>query len=224
MIRTACILIASGTLTSIFSTSSLAADPGFYVTAAMGRVKEDPTSIGANFAIGFPPTVIVHIDPERVQVDESDVAWSVAVGYRLNPYFAAEVEYIDFGSTEISELYVLGPPPAFPFPSELTLSHLSKVQGPAMSVLASLPVGKKLAVFLRAGALFADRELEIPRSIGLDDKFGSTVWLAGAGVDWSFANRWALRAEYQRTGKLDESSLAGETELERISLSALFRL
>jgi hypothetical protein len=43
-------------------------------------------------------------------------------------------------------------------------------------------------------------------------------------VDWSFANRWEIRAEYQRTGELDSSLLAGESELERVSLSVLFRL
>jgi hypothetical protein len=50
------------------------------------------------------------------------------------------------------------------------------------------------------------------------------VWLGGAGLGWSFANRWTIRAEYQRTGRLEESFLAGETELERMALSLLFRL
>ena len=62
-----------------------------------------------NIAIGFPPAGIFHVDPDRVDVDESDVAWSVAVGYRINPYLAAEVEYIDFGTTDIAEHYDLGP-------------------------------------------------------------------------------------------------------------------
>jgi OmpA-OmpF porin, OOP family len=223
MHRTPCFSIGLAAVASIFAAPGFAADAGFYLTATVGQAEEDPRSIGTNFFIGFPFVEIVHIDPDRVAVDES-VAWSVAVGYRLNAYFAAEVEYIDFGSADITEHYTLGPPLSPPFPDELTRRYASKVKGPALSVLGSLPVGEGLDAFLRAGVLFADRELEIPQSIGLDDKFGSTVWLAGAGVDWSFANRWAIRAEYQRTGKLDETFLAGETELERMSLSVLFRL
>ena len=223
MNRKTWILIASAALTSISTAPSLAADLGFYFAVAMGQAEEDPKSIGTNIAIGFPPTAIQHIDPERVDVDESDVAWSVAVGYRLNPYIAAEVEYMDFGTTDISERYDLSPPMP-PFPSEFTRRYSSRVTGPALSLLGSVPFGKGFDVFLRAGALFADRELEIPLSVGLDDAFATTVWLAGAGVDWSFAGRWAIRAEYQRTGRIEETFLAGETELERMSLSVLFRL
>ena len=40
----------------------------------------------------------------------------------------------------------------------------------------------------------------------------------------SHVDRWAIRAEYQRTGQIEETFLAGETELERMSLSVLFRL
>lgn len=199
-----------------------AADAGFYLSAALGQAEEDPQSIGINLAIGFPPSGIVHIEPDAVDTDASGVAWSVALGYRVNRYFAAEVEYIDFSTTDISEHYTIPPTP--PVPSELTRTYSSKVTGPALSVLGSLPLGKGFDVFLRGGVLFADREFEFPLSIGLDDTFASTVWLAGAGASWSFANRWAIRAEYQRTGTLEETFLAGETELERMSLSVLFRL
>jgi hypothetical protein len=217
-------MIASAALTSISTVPVMAAEPGFYLSAAVGRTEESPESIGTNIALGFPPTAIFHIDPDRVDVDESDVAWSVAVGYRINPYLAAEVEYIDFGTTDISEHYALGPLGSPPLPSEFTRNYSSKVTGPALSILGSLPVGKAFEVFLRAGVLFADREFEFPLSTGLDDKFASNVWLAGAGVGWSFASRWTIRAEYQRTDKLDETFLAGETELERMSLNVLFRL
>lgn len=224
MKRSPCGLITSAALTSFFAAPAFAAAAGFYLTVGIGQAEEEPRSIGTNVAIGFPFTDVFHVDPDRVDVDASGVAWSVAVGYRLNSYFAAEVEYIDFSSTDVSEHYSLGPPVSPPFPGELTNRYSSKVTGPAFSVLGFVPVGNGMDVFLRGGVLFADRELEIPQSIGLDDKFGSTVWLAGVGVNWSIAGRWAVRAEYQRTGKLDESFLAGETELERVSLNAVFRL
>jgi opacity protein-like surface antigen len=67
-------------------------------------------------------------------------------------------------------------------------------------VLGSLPVGREFALFLRGGALFADREVHIPFSLGEGDiTYGDTIWLAGAGVDWNLAKAWTMRAEYQRT-------------------------
>ena len=95
--------------------------------------------------------------------------------------------------------------------------------GPALSLLGTLPVGENFELFLRGGALFGSREFK--RDFGaFEANVSSTVWLAGAGVTWSFAKRWALRAEYQQTGKFSESFVSGETKLQRTSLSALFKL
>jgi len=236
MNHTTRIWIAFAALASTFTLPALAAEPGFYLGASLGRAEEDPKSNGTNIAIGLFPSQIQHIDPTRVDADDSGVAWGAAVGYRINSHFAAEVEYLDFGSSDISEHYDLatllptlpGLPtgtPVFGGPAELTRTYSSRIKGPALSVLGTLPVGKVWDLYLRAGVLFADREIEIGQAIGLgNNTFGSTVWLAGVGADWSFANRWALRAEYQHTGKLDSNFLAGETELERFALSVLFKL
>jgi opacity protein-like surface antigen len=224
MNRTAYRVLTEAVVAFILASPALAADTGFYLTVGAGQAEEEPKSIGTNIGIGFPISVIVHVDPDRVDVDSSGVAWNVGIGYRLNPYLAGEVEYLDFSSTDVTEHYSLDPPVSPPFPSDFTHRYSSKVTGPALSVLGLLPMRDNVDVFLRAGALFADRELEIPRSIGLNAKFGSTVWLAGVGVDWSIADRWAIRAEYLRTGKLEETFFAGETELKRISLSATVRV
>ncbi len=236
MTRTTRILGAFATLASIFTVPAFAAEPGFYVSASLGHAEEDPKSNGTTIGIGFFSPSFQQVYPTRVEVDNSDVAWGATVGYRINPDVAAEVEYVDFGTADISEHYdlatILPNLPGFPGgtpisinPPELTRTFSSRIKGPALSVLGTVPVGKNWDLFLRAGALFADRKVGVGQSIGLgDNTFGSTVWLAGAGVDWSVANRWAVRAEYQRTGKLDGNFLIGGTELERISLSVLFRL
>jgi opacity protein-like surface antigen len=220
----ACKTIAYAALSGLFTAQALAAEAGFYLTAGLGHAEEEPKSIGTTVFVSFPFSPGVHLDPDRVNVDSNGAAWSTGIGYRLNPYFAAEVEYIDFGSTDVSEHYSLGPPLSPPLPAEITKSFSSKVTGPALSVLGSVHVNERMDVFLRAGALFADRKVENPDFPGFNDKFGSTVWLAGVGVNWSATNRWALRVEYQRTGKLDQTLIAGETELERVSLNALFAL
>jgi opacity protein-like surface antigen len=235
MTRTTRISIAFAAVTSIFTVPALAAEPGFYLSASLGRAEESPKSSGTNISIGFFPSQIQRIYPTRVDADDSGAAWGAGVGYRFNRHVAAEIEYIDFGRADVSENYdlsaILPALPGVPIgtpviitPAVLTRTYSSRVKGPALSVLGTLPVGKAWDLFLRVGVLFADREIEIGQSIGLgDNTFGSTVWLAGVGADWSFANRWAARAEYQHTGKLDNNFLTGETELERMSLSVLFK-
>jgi opacity protein-like surface antigen len=226
MNRTTRILIAAA-LPFFATFPAHAAEPGFYFSASVGHAEEDPKSIGANFGIGIglPPTNIQHIDPSSVDVDDSDVAWGLAVGYRINPHVAAEVEYMDFGTSHITEQYKIPLPGVVLSPATLTRTYSSHVKGPALTMLGSMPLGKSWDVFVRAGVLFADREIDIGPVIGLGkNTFGSTVFLGGAGADWSFSSGWALRAEYQRTGKLDSSFSAGGTELERVSLSVLYKL
>lgn len=204
-----------------FAAVAGAAEPGFYVTATLGIGDEDPESAGTNVGNSMG---IFHVEPDDIDVDDGKLAWSVGLGYRVNKYLAGEVEYIDFGTTEVTEHYSvnnIGAP--IPFPTEFNLDYSSKVTGPALSLRGTLPVGEAFELYLRGGALFGSREYKLGFG-GLDEKFASTVWLAGAGVTWSFAKHWAIRAEYQQTGKLDESFVSGETRLRRMSLSALFNL
>jgi opacity protein-like surface antigen len=198
-----------------------AADPGFYLTASVGQGEEDPKSNGTNVG-GF--LGVFHLDPVSVDVDAGDLAWGVGLGYRVNRYLAAEVEYVDFGTTEVVEHYVVPDPVPFPVPGDFDLDYSSTVTGPVLSLLGTLPVGKNVDLFVRGGALFASREFSVGNSGGgVQQKFADTVWLAGAGVDWSFAQRWTIRAEYQQTGSLGETILTGETSLKRMSVSALLR-
>ena len=216
-----CSLGVSAAVLGLLAVSASAAEPGFYVTGSLGTGIEDPKSNGTNVANS---QVIFHIEPDSVAVDDGDTAWGVGLGYRINRYLAGEVEYIDFGTTNVAEHYTVddsgGP---VPFPGDFTLNYASKITGPALSLLGTLPVGENFELFLRGGALFASREFKLGFG-GLDDKFASTVWLAGAGVTWSFAKRWAIRAEYQQTGEFSDTFLSGETKLQRMSLSALFKL
>jgi len=205
----------------LFAARADAAEPGFYVTASLGTGEEDPKSAGTNFGNSM---VIFHAYPDQVAVDDGKFAWSVGLGYHINQYLSAELEYVDFGTTDITEHYSVNTPGApFPFPPDITLGYSSHVTGPVLSMLGTLPVGESFELFLRGGALFGSRKIEIGLG-ALSEKFSSTVWLAGAGATWSFAKRWSIRAEYQQTGTFSQTLVSGNTELQRLTLSALFKL
>jgi opacity protein-like surface antigen len=212
----------SAAVLCLFAARAGAADSGFYVAASVGMGDENPASAGANFGNS---QGIFHAEPDSIDVDDGDLAWGVALGYRVNEYLAAEVEYIDFGTTDVVEHYSVDIPGGapIPFPGVFDLDYSSNVTGPALSLLGTLPVSGNFELFLRGGALFSSRNYKTGFG-GLDENFSSTVWLAGAGVTWSFAKRWAIRAEYQQTGEISETFVSGETSLKRMALSALFRL
>ena len=205
------------------ATPALAADKGFYVSAGVGLAEEDPgKSNGINISFGLPPAGILHIEPDSVEVDSGDTAWSIGVGYRFTRYIAAEVEYLDLGTSDYTEHYTFDSP--FPVDSgQITHRYSSSMTGISVSALGSLPVGKGFELFLRGGALFADREVQVPLALGSgDNTFADTVWLGGAGVDWSISDRWALRAEYLLTGEFGSTLTSGEAAAESLSMRVRF--
>jgi opacity protein-like surface antigen len=217
-------IVAAALVGCLLAKGAFAATPGFYVTATAGTGDEDPKSNGTNVSNGFG---IVHVDPDDIKVNDGSFAWGIGIGYRINSYLAAELEYADFGTTDIDEHYIFPNPGPFPFPTEFDAIYSSKVTGPAVSLLGTFPVAKSFELFLRGGALFASREYTTGGPVqinAVDEKFASTVWLAGGGASWSFAKRWGIRAEYQQSGSLDSTVLTGETRVKRVSMSVLFRL
>jgi opacity protein-like surface antigen len=215
--------IVAFSLLCLLASQAHAGEPGFYLLATGGTGDEDPKSNGTNFGNSLG---VIHVDPDQVEVNDGSFSWGIGLGYRINDYFAAEVEYADFGTTDVREHYTVPNAGPIPFPTELDLAYSSKITGPVLSVLGMLPVHENLELFVRGGVLFASREYSLEGQLsfgGQDQKFASTVWVAGAGATWSFAARWGVRAEYQQSGALEETLLTGATRVKRITLSALYR-
>jgi hypothetical protein len=229
------------------STAAHASEPGFYFAATASRVEHEvegrpgmpvliisgsatpvlPPFLGGIISRppprgGFTPDPIfgvpivggpVFIGPDSIEIDEVDAGFSATVGYRINRYLAAELSYIDFGEYELIERY----------PTVTDVRYKLGVSGPSVSVLGSLPLGEQWELFLRGGVLFADQEVSLTIVSSLDRDFSDEVVMAGAGVQWSFAPRWAARLEYQRTDDLKYDN-TGESSIEQASLSVLFKL
>jgi opacity protein-like surface antigen len=182
-----------------------AAEPGFYFAAAASRVAYDGQ--GSFFSGRNRDT----------RIDDVDTGFSATVGYRINRHLAGELTYADFGEYERIDSYDLGSI------GRSEVRTLFGVRGPSLSVLGSLPLGEQWEVFLRGGVLFADQKSTNP----FDGTSSDEVGIAGAGVQWSFAPRWAARLEYQLTGDMtfDSRSLfLSESSIDQTSLSVLFKL
>lgn len=224
--------------TLALSTAANAADPGFYFGATASRVEHEveglpgvpvlvintftpppffggirPTPNPGVPLNPFLPPVSGFIAPTSTDIDEVDSGFSATVGYRVNRYLAAELSYHDFGEYQQVDRYDFG-----------DITYELGVRGPSVSVLGSLPLGDRWELFLRGGVLFADQKVSLNIINGPPNRdYSDEVILAGAGVQWSFAPRWAARVEYQRTDDMKYDD-AGESSIDQASLSVFFKL
>lgn len=223
-------------ITLALTSAAQADEPGFYFGATASRVKHDveglagipiaffgstlPVFGGGPISPVFPaPIIIITPAPpyaelaQSVEINDIDAGFSATVGYRINRFVAAELTYNDFGEYERIERYS----------GLFSVRHEIRVSGPSLSVLGTLPLGEQWALFARGGVLFADQEVSFSISSRQKYDYSDEVLLAGAGVQWSFAKRWATRLEYQRTGDL-QYDRTGESSIDQASLSVMFKL
>ncbi len=230
--------LGQGLLLALLAVDAHAAEPtfapGFYLGASAGGATHDVGNGGAQNTIlvgiggigGFGG--VFTVPRTTLQTDDESTGWRGLAGYRFSRYFAAELEYLDFGTSEIHETYVVDIP-IFPGPlPPIERNYKTDVSGPAISALGKLPVGGQFELFLRAGVLFADSKvrtglLQIPPAPD-SVTYADRVLIGGIGVDWQFADRWSARLEYQHSKDIEPNPDIAESHVELISLGVLFEL
>lgn len=206
-----------------------AAEPGFYVGVAAGQTDYDvAASDGIAVLISGLPSGggVFMVQSDSTQVEDDGVSWSAILGYRIHTYVAAELGYMSFAKADVTETFQVPlPVPFAPRTIPITQRTRVAVEGPAMSLLGILPLSSSWEAYLRGGVLFADQEQQLMYTSGSDEvTFGSKEWLAGVGVQWTFAGRWGLRLEYQRTDSIEGNARTGEIDLDQLSLTGTFAL
>jgi hypothetical protein len=244
------VIIGMGMLTL----PALAAPPGFYLAAAGGQAEQDfdlkdsgrgfinittPIRPGASLVPFLP-------GPPSLDVDGKAFGANIAIGYRVNDYFAAELSYMDFGQAELTE----NPPPAMlaQLPPNimpgtvvpaagftprdpaagagiLPARFRSEIEGPALTLLGSLPIATRWNVYLRGGVIFTEQDVApFRRFAGRRVSFNDEVLLGGVGASYQLSSRFALRAEYLRSDEIGSRDFGATTQLEQFQLSILYQL
>lgn len=210
---------------------------GFYVGASVSRVEHEVRAeafpqVAVRLSWGAP--VLMQLD--QISVDDTDTGWNLTLGYRVNKYLSAELSYYDFGEAVITKDY--SSVVTVPYALYYNTRHKIEASGPSVSLLGTFPLTSSLDIFARGGMLFLDHEVEtritsnppdVFRSVPFrgTDEIDDAIWVAGAGVQWSFASHWQTRLEYQLTENIDIDedewrADRGTTKLEQVSLSVLF--
>jgi opacity protein-like surface antigen len=124
------------------------------------------------------------------RIDDDDNAWKAFVGWRLNPYFAFELNYVDFGNPG-DELESSG----------TSGDYEIEMSGVQPAIYGTFPVGP-VELFAKLGYYFYDVDLTIDIDDLGDDVFRSDsseeAWSYGAGAGVTILDRLHLKLEYEK--------------------------
>jgi hypothetical protein len=175
------IAVAGACAGSLACSSALAQgaenDEGFYVGGGIGQFNVKIDNLDET-------------DEAVETLDDDDNAWKAFVGWRMNPYFALELAYIDFGR------------PSDRFETAGTSGDFEvDLSGFAPYVIGTIPLGP-VELFGKVGYYFYDIDFRVdiddPTFPDVDGGASDEDLLYGFGAGMTFFERLNARLEYEK--------------------------
>jgi len=172
---------------------------GFYVAADLSMSKFDANQDELDDVIlstfedfGFDVT------SGESDLDDSDIGYSIVLGYSFNQNWAIEGAYMDLGAVSYNADVTLSDGVD---QIDVAIDAKVKSSGPAVTLIGSLPLNPAWSVEARVGAYFAKTKITVNLTDGVDegaDSFSDedTGVILGIGATWNFRPQWALRFGY----------------------------
>jgi OOP family OmpA-OmpF porin len=136
---------------------------------------------------------------------DTDTAFKVFGGYQINPNFAAEAAYQDFGKVSVSGGGV----------NASIKSHAFDV-----SALGMLPFATHFAAYARLGVYFASSDGT--SNVGINASQSNSNLTYGLGLQWDPMSNLGVRVEYQVYSKVGGGDL-GKGDIDVLGVSGLWR-
>lgn len=217
--------------TALAAPAALASEPGAYIGAFAGQASFkviDKSAIDAALVAAFEAEGLA-ITSGVSSLDDSDTLAGLMLGYRLNPYFAAEVAYVDLGSAEYR---ATGTVTDGELDAELVVGASASGKGPVFSLLFSWPVTDRFSPFARVGLSVLETEAALAASatIGAEsvsfaerDSTTRSNAIFGIGVDYSMGERFGLRLEWDRYVDAGAEDVTGEGDVDLLYGGVVYR-
>ncbi len=216
---------------ALVSGSAIAAeDTGFYVGASVGQGSFALNTSKVNRAIegAFEDNNLV-LDQTSQNKDTKSTTWQAILGYRLNPYLAGEITYLDLRGPSYRLSGDATFPPTFIAPVPVTTKADWSASGVPLSVLGIWPITDEWEVFGRVGVFIGDVTVKVAANADNGNanarsraSESSTEFIGGAGVDWKFMDAFTARAEWQGMPSVGNNQ-TGSTSWNQIALSVLYK-
>ena len=150
-------------------------DEGFYIGGGIGQFNVQIDDLDDT-------------DEAVETLDDDDNAWKAFVGWRMNPYFALELAYIDFGG------------PTDRFEGDGSSGDFTvDISGFAPYLIGTIPLGP-VELFGKVGYYFYDVTARVDFEDGevLSSDSSGDDFVYGGGIGITVLERLHVRAEYER--------------------------
>jgi hypothetical protein len=140
-------------------------------------------------------------------LEDSDTAWSLAMGYRFTPYFGLEGSYLDFGTTTVNQSDTETGPGGYV--ASYSYTSEGSANGLAVALIAAVPAGS-FEFNARLGLFFAKSEYEengsivvrqgnfvyLSENFDYDESDSTTETLYGLGVGYTIGEHFHIRFDW----------------------------
>jgi OOP family OmpA-OmpF porin len=199
-----------------------AAEEGWYIVGFAGESSAQNIDQGAldQDVIDVFGSVGLGVVDATSDLDDSDTGFGLAGGYQVNPYFAAELAYVDLGdiSYQANGTVTDG---VDTFDAGLGIDQSAR--GPVFSLLGIWPIGERFSVFGRVG--LALMSVDADASVSLDGESASdsvgtdrSNMVYGIGGEFSLSRKFGLRLGWDRYAEVGSDDQAGEVDIDLFSL------
>jgi len=189
----AAFLAASGiVVSSAAMAQAKSADQGFYAGARIGQSKVDIDCTGAS-------------------CEDTDTAFGIFGGYKINRNFAVEAGYTDFGKVNATV--------AVPAATLEVKSNAFEVVG-----VGALPLNQQFSVYGKLG--FYRGEAKASATLGAfsgSQKETNTDLTLVVGVQYNFNPQLGVRGEWQRYGSMGGDSIGGTFDLDVFAVGVTYK-
>lgn len=190
MIIARCIMLFA-TVGCVASLDATAAESGVYVGAGIGQVSADLDTRSVTSPLQRAGFAVA-----GTSEDDTDTAWRLFAGYRVNPYLNVEAAWLDLGTYGL-ETRLGGANPGG-IDSELDLGGSFN-----LGLVLRYPFAERFSVFGKIGALFWSADvkstavLATGRAVSKDDDSGTDLSL-GLGLSYAVTEAVTVRADWDR--------------------------
>jgi hypothetical protein len=205
------------------ATPALATDSGFYLGLSVGQSQYD---------VPNEPTGIF-LTSNGTRLNDSDTAFSLSFGYRLNPYLGFELALSDLGDFELSEegFGSVSPPATTAVGAAVTVD--GGARGTSLAVVGTLPL-QNFSLYGKVGAMYTNAHVDkrvattfgtaFPNNVITSASSTTTEAMYAVGAGYTFDSVVFISLEYQRIPKVgDEAKLSREVDVDVIFAGFQYR-
>lgn len=195
----------------LFSGSTWAIEPGWYIGAGAGQSSIKDFDDACDFLSN-------DLSVPVSSCDDEDTAWKAFAGYQFNSNWAFEAGYLDLGEGSLKTGVVAG----------ASAKATWEADGFNFMAVGSYPINDMFSLSAKAGGFWWESDLKVSGSDGVNpisysDDDGKVDFGYGLGGRVDFNKNLAARIEWEKYLNVGGDEHTGESDVDVISASIMYK-